>query len=319
MINTKFFLVFLISVLGISCNKQNLSNKLEVADSISRHELSSEEKTAYANPNPNWDGDTEYEYSNTYQTIKKGEYHIKSSDPKFLEFAVNEISSQVISDTMLFKSNKCQYLANDKPIVLFNNVNPKSKADVAGLLKNSSFLIVDSVYYQNIYINSDKAPMSLEKWYALLENETLKYDTPPLTYEVWSVVYINGKRYYTDYKLHNYIEYSVYLPQKKQMLLILSQGTGYDGGYNNGYPDLYEVIVFQKLSNTQDWVQIYRSSKLDLNNGGEDEYGISDCFIAEPIDVNKRLFTLNCSYWSLTWNGKDLNINWNKKAEEGNH
>lgn len=307
MINWLGFVYFLFAgMILISCNNVT-SQKRAYADLVaSDSELVQEDSS---------------DSKGFYNIIKRGEYHSRSLDEKFLELSENKIGIESVKDTALLNDNHYMYLANDRPIVLFSVMYPKGKQDIAGVLEQGSFVSVDTVFYNNIYINSDKAPMSFGKWYSLLSDESLEFDKPPLTYDVWYIIGINGERYYTDCKLHNYIEYKKYLPTKKQLLLICSQGTGYDGGYDNGYPESYRVVVLQEPQLADEaWKQIYCSPDLDLNNGGVDEYGLSELFIeylteedyVSPvlIDANGNLVITYENCWELTWNGTDLSIDW---------
>lgn len=251
--------------------------------------------------------------SQSYNTIRKGVYESKSTDQQFTDTRTNLIDTYQLRDTMLLYDGHCMYIANEKPIALFKTRFPKNKEDVAGILNGGSLVYVDSIFYNSIYCNSDKAPMSMETWYKVVENES--FDKYPLTYDVWYAITINGKIYYTDYKLHNYIEASIYIPAKGQMVLFCSQGTGYDGDYDRGYPDLYEIVVFQKPENTGDiWKQIYRSQKLDLNDGGSDEYGLGESLMDKNslIDSNNNLVLKVEDSYQLKWDGKSLSVQWDK-------
>jgi hypothetical protein len=260
-------------------------------------------------------------YSENYTTIQRGTYMPKSISKQFVESAQNIIDGYRLKDTTLVKNfdGCCMYLANDKPIALFSNRNPKSKEDVAGIFKGGSLVMVDTVFYNSVYLDSDKAPMSFEKWYSLLDSDSIQFDDPPLTYDAWYAIRINGKKYYTDYKLHNYIEYSTYIPEKKQMLLICSQGTGYDTVYDSGYPDFYEIAVLEKSSTDNAWVQVYRSLKLDLNNGGAEEYGISGFFISDEswtgLDSQGNFVIKLGNLCEMIWTGKELSVNWYKNDD----
>lgn len=249
--------------------------------------------------------------SEKYRIIQKGKYQPKSTDTKFIEGQNKEIETFLVTSRSFVESPACMYLANDAPIALFRNMNPKTTEDVAGILKNSTLVEVDSVFYNAVFIDSEEAPMSFEKWYELLDKDSTFFESKPLTYDVWYAIKINGKKYYTDYKLHNYIEYRAYIPFREQIFLICSQGTGYDGGYDRGYPDFYEVVVLEKPELQENkWKQIYRSPKLDMNNEGIDEYGISDYLTSEPIVMGPGddLVINFGNFGKLIWNGKKLQL-----------
>ena len=245
--------------------------------------------------------------SDTYSaTIQKGVYTAKSIDEQYIRASNNIIAGNRFADTTFISNRRLMYLANEEPIALFNNRYPTTKRDVAGIFEGGSLVEVDTVFYNTVYADSDETPMSFNKWYSL--------NGVSLTYDVWYAIKINGKKYYTDYKLHDNIEYSRYLLAKEQILLIYAQDTGYDGLYDRGYPDFYEVIVLGKSSAPEVWEQIYRSPKLDLNDSGMDEYGISEYLIDnDPEQDSQGNFLIELpDLCKLTWTGENLIINMNK-------
>lgn len=308
----RFTLCLSFCTLLFSCNKSahaGTPQQTEDKPEINTHTATVE--------NDRLNGSPVFIYSENYHTIQKGTYIPKSIGKQYTESTQNVIEGYRLKDTTLIKKDCCMYLANDEPIALFSNKSPKSKDDVAGIFKGGSLVIVDTVYYNTVYINSDKAPMSFEKWYSLMDDKTLQFDNPALTYDVWHAIRINGKKYYTDYKIHNYIEYSTYISTKNQILLIASQATGYDGGYDVGYPDFYEIAVLEKSSEDNTWIQVFRSPKLDLNNGGIDEYGIGEYFVSDEswtkTDSQGNFVIKLDNLCEMIWNGKELSINWDKK------
>lgn len=308
----KFISLFLVCGVAIACNRNSASqtnsdSDMTALDSISISEESSSDYPVYVNS------------ENYYDNIRKGEYHPYSLNKQFVNLADKKIDMQVLEDTVSLNDTHCMYLASDEPIVLFNKMYPKDKEDVAGILTENSLIYVDTVFYNAVYINSDKAPMSMQRWYELLDNGELGTNPPSLTYDVWYSIRIAGKRYYTDHKVHNYIEYEKYIPSKKQLLIICSQGTGYDGGYDNGYPDFYRIVVLQEPQKEgEGWTQIYCSATLDLNGGGSEEFGLADHFFinednkAVSFDANGNLVLELENCWRLSWNGKDLSVDWDK-------
>lgn len=312
MYRMKFVFLFLICGIAIACNtnsasQANTDQGMTAADSTQMSEDSFSDYPIYINS------------ENYYDNIQKGEYHPYSLNQQFVKLTDKKVDIQVLEDTALLNDSHYMHLIYNEPIALFDKMYPKDKQDVAGVLTESSLIYVDTVFYNNIYINSDKAPMSMQRWYELLENGELGTKPPLLTYDVWYAIRINGKRYYTDSKVHNYIEYVKYIPSKEQMLVICSQGTGYDGGYDNGYPDFYRIVVFQEpQSKGEGWKQIYCSPNLDLNGGGSEEFGIADHLLINDdnkavfFDTNKSLVLELENCWRLIWNGKDLSVDWDK-------
>lgn len=255
-------------------------------------------------------------YSHNYNTIQRGNYITKSTSKEYTQSTTNIIDGHLLNDTSFLNSYRCMYLANEEPIVLFKNMKPKSKEDVAGIFNGGSLIEVDTIFYNTVYIDSDKAPMTFEEWYSYTDNGTLEFGTFSMTFDIWYALKINGKEYYTDYKVHNYIEYKEYLKQKDQILLICSQGTGYDGNYDLGYPDFYEIIVLGRKDNR--WTPIYRSSKLDLNDRGAEEFGIGEYFFSHtPYTDSKGNFIIVLEeLCKLTWSGTNLSVDWYNKENQ---
>jgi len=304
MMFSKLLLYMLIGLSGISCNSKEKQTSVP-SEAITITEAS-EQQT---------DTPDEYPftyYSDNYSMIQRGIYKPKSTDKEYIRAPDNIINSYLVPDTAFIKGKRCMYIANDEPIALFDKKNPQSKEDVAGIFNGGSLVLVDTVFYNAVYINSDKAPMTFNEWYSFMDNKSLEFDNPPLTYDVWYAIRINGKKYYTDYKLHNYIEFHSYIPSMNQILLICSQATGYDGGYDIGYPDFYEVAVLGKSGHG--WKQFYRSQKLDLNNGGVDEYGIGEYFVSDEswtgLDKQGNFVIKLDNLCKMIWDGKKLSVNW---------
>jgi len=234
---------------------------------------------------------TIYAHSDTYGygKYKIGKYTTKSTLARFFEGAgiINGVTQ--IKDTSLLSSGKCGFIGNQKPIVLFNTMNPQTEKDVAGILLSGSLILCDTVFYNSIYTEDP-------------ENSLL------FTWDVWYALTINEKTYYTDYKIHDYRAYKVFLPGKKQIFTIFAESTGYDDIYDVGYPDNFRVVVFEKTKNSPYWKQIYCSQSLDLNSGGYEEFWDSDYF-PHTIDANGNLtiiFMKDGEDYPLIWDGKDL-------------
>ena len=76
----------------------------------------------------------------------------------------------------------------NKPIGLFQNINDNGEQKAIGLLKESSIIQVDSVFYREIFHDTSK-----KGWFT--------------TFNVWYALTINNQKYYTDYKVHDFIAY----------------------------------------------------------------------------------------------------------------
>lgn len=252
-------------------------------------------------------------YSDRYDILQRGIYRIKSIDSTLIASAKVQLVANIFNDTTFLEKQNVMYLANEKPIALFSKMNNVATNDVAGVLNQSTLVTVDSIYYNNRYIDSEDAPMTLQQWYDLTENDNNYFLTHPISYVVWYVLNINGKKYYTDYKLHDMIEYKLYMPTKRQLLLLCSQSTGYDGGYDLGYPDYYVIVVLEE--GKDGWKEVYRSHQLDLNNGGEDEYGLSQIYPVEVSNKDNDVVIYFSDYFRITWNGKSAIVDILKEYE----
>lgn len=247
------------------------------------------------------------------QSIQKGTYLMKSLDSGFIENTKSKIEGSIIKDSAFLNSLSCMYLAIEEPIALFSKMGNVTQKDVAGILETSTLVDVDSIFYNTIYIDSEEAPMTIDKWYDLVEKNEDHYFEHPLVYDVWYAININGKKYYTDYKLHDLIEKNVYIPSKDQILLICSQSTGYDGMYDVGYPDYYYIVILDK--NNKGWSQIYRSEQFDLNNGGADEYGLSEIDPKNILEKGDNIEIDFYDYFTLVWTGKSITIKMTEPQE----
>lgn len=255
----------------------------------------------------------EYSHSDHWMIVEKGTYHPKSSDSTFIASTGTLIEGNVLGDTSFLNYDNIRYLANEQPIALFTKMDNVSATDVAGVLKESSLVTVDTIYYNRRYIDSEDAPMTLQHWSDLTGTDDNYFFKYPMTFNVWYAININGKKFYTDYKLHDLIEYKLYMPTKKQMLLLCSQSTGYDGGYDLGYPDYYVIVVLEE--GKDGWKQVYRSQRLDLNNSGENEYGISDIGSIDVVNKDKNVVINFSDFFQITWTGKSAIVDILKEYE----
>lgn len=241
-----------------------------------------------------------------YENLKKGKYQVRSEDPSFASSTKTKIDGMILKDTAFLNSSSLMYLATDKPIVLFTKKGNVTSNDIAGVLSTSTLVDVDTIFYDAIYIDAKEAPMSMQQWSDLVSNDGDYYTKYPLTYNVWYAININNKKYYTDHKLHDFIEFTTYIPSKNQILLVCSQSTGYDGVYDLGYPDFYYIVILQK--DKDGWKQVYRSDQLDLNDGGSGEYGLSELY---PRDIKKKGENIEINFadfFTIIWTGKIVKV-----------
>ena len=213
-----------------------------------------------------------------YYDFKVGIYNTKSLDPELIGFKPFVIEPQ----TKFVDGDKTAFLkVENKVIALFDKINDLGTSKPVGVLAKTSVIQVDTIFYREIYKDTTK------EWF--------------LTFNVWYAITINGQHYYTDYKIHDFIGYKKNLDKFSQELLLVSQNTGYDEFYDNGYPNYFFVAV---LNNKNEL--IYNSNILDFDYG--DEFWEPEFVTAQMTD-NGFQFTINGldKKFNAIWTGKDLN------------
>lgn len=207
--------------------------------------------------------------------VPDGKYFNRSIDKELIGLAEDEIPNQILNDTALLNDSHCAYLANDEPIALFKRFYPKGKEDIAGVLKSSSLIYIDTIF--------------------------LNEENPD---DAWYAIRINGRRYYTDYAPHEYIDYKTYIPSKEQILILFAQETD----QRCSYPDFFEFLVFEKPeANETAWKQVYRSTKMHLyteEHAYERPYDESSYTIEGD---NVKMSVLYYPWW-LIWNGNSISL-----------
>lgn len=179
---------------------------------------------------------TERVYSDDFSNFSPGIYKLKSTDSIFLSNKYTLIEAE----KELRQTDRTDYLVVDKqPVVLFKNSSPKSVADVAGILTESSLVENIRVYYKKTYRDFSK------EWW--------------ITHEVWKEIEINGQVYFTDVQLHSLISYSYPFIAKNQVLLFVAKSTGYDGNYDVGYPENWHLLAIDEHNQI-----VFDSGKLDF-------------------------------------------------------
>ena len=217
-------------------------------------------------------------------TLKQGIYKNKSLDQAFIQQQTHIIPSQ----TALPTAGNAAFLKIDhKTIALFDQISDDETTKPVGVLTDNSIVIVDTIFYQEIFQDTS----SHKK----------------VTYNTWYAIRINGVQYYTDYKIHDLMNYQKELPQFKQKFLLVAQSTGYDTFNHHGYPNNFFVVVL-----SQENELIYTSKVFNFDYGNE---FWDDSFVSTEMATNEFRFTLHGlnSKISGTWTGKELqNINIHK-------
>lgn len=212
-----------------------------------------------------------------YSDLKPGIYNTKSTDAVLIGF-----NPVVVEPQINFKaSGQTAFLKVDKQqIALFDKLNASGASKPVGVLNKTSVIRVDTIFYQETFKDTTK------EWF--------------LTFNVWYAITINGIQYYTDFKVHDFIGYTMKLDQYKQEFLLVSQSDGYDGIYDSGYPNYFFVAV---LNNKNEL--IFDSKILDFDFA--EEYW--DPAYVQTQMTNKgfefTLIGLDKPFRAI-WSGKDI-------------
>jgi hypothetical protein len=119
-----------------------------------------------------------------YHDFKYGIYSKKSTANKFLKGQTKIIEPQCDFKN---KGDNAFIKVENQEIALFGKINDKGSNEPIGILAKTSVTQVDTIFYKEI------------------NKETTGPDS--LTFNVWYSITNNGKRYYTDYKIHGYIAF----------------------------------------------------------------------------------------------------------------
>lgn len=212
-----------------------------------------------------------------YSDFKIGIYQTKSMDPDIIGVKPLVIEPQ----TKFFDGERTAFLkVENNVIALFDEIYVSGTSKPVGVLTKTSIIQVDTIFYREIYNDTTK------EWL--------------LTFNVWYAITINGQQYYTDYKVHDFIAYKMKLDKYSQELLLISQSTGYDEFYDNGYPNYFFVAV---LNNRNEL--IYESKILDFDYG--DEFWEPEFVIASMTEKGFE-FTISGleKKCNAIWSGKNL-------------
>ena len=217
--------------------------------------------------------------TDTYYNVKNGVYKTKSLDKKLIGRNLSVIKPQT---TIKNIKNPAFIKVKNKAIALFDRINDLGTTKPLGVLTKTSVVQVDTIFYKEIY-----------------KDATTKNN---LTFNVWYAISINGKHYYTDYKIHDCIAYRQKIDNLNQEFLLISQSTGYDEYYDNGYQNYFFVAI---LNDNQEL--IYTSDFLDFDYGYE---FYDESTVSTKITMKGLEFTIygSDSEFKGIWTGKKLNI-----------
>ncbi len=219
--------------------------------------------------------------SPTWFKLVKGEYKLKSLSSEFQ--VAQEITPQLIIEDIT--ENTAYIVPGTVGILLFNTKAPNSISDVAGRLTKNSLVKVLEIDYRNSFQHPDT---------------TWKF-----THEVWYTLLVNDQIYYTDFKIHNILT-TRHLKKLDQVIALTAQHTGYDNYYDNGYPEYFHFLAFEKEANKL--VLKFESQELDLECNCEFWEPNSETHAWSILENGSLVVKLNGfedSYSGL-WDGKVL-------------
>ena len=214
-------------------------------------------------------------YKKDYDKIKVGVYQIKSlSDYKNIKVIERQIKYNKPKTSGLIYVDK-------KPVYLFDKVNDRGKSKPIGVLTQTSFIDIDTIYYNEIY----KRP-------------TKEYF---VSFNIWYAIKINGKTYYIDSQTHH-IAYQKDLKSFNQKFLLLCQSTGYDFNRDTGYPEYFFAIFLDSKNE-----MLFDSKEFDFVYG--DEFWAED-YGSIKVTESKEIFTFTLLGFKnkivAKWDGRTL-------------
>ena len=218
--------------------------------------------------------------------IQNGSYTLASINAK----ALAEVKTEIPPQTFMQKPdpNLSLLYPQSGGILLFKSKNLKDLTNVAGKLTGPSMAVVDTIFYNQVYVQKsvNGEDYSFDMCYSLL---------------------INGKRYYTDFRPHNFVYFRYPLVYHKQLLMVAAQDMGYDVYADKGYPEHFHIAVFD-MQNGGIKTR-FVSEELPFHYGNEflDE---SDNVITSEYKAADQSFRieikgLNETYKGV-WDGKEL-------------
>ncbi|WP_143828682.1 hypothetical protein [Dyadobacter fermentans] len=157
--------------------------------------------------------------------VKNGFYTPASTDAK----ALAKVKAEVPAQTFMPDPEAGMWLVYppQQGILLFRTKELKELTNVAGKLMSPSMAIVDTIFYNQVYLQKDA-------------------DGGKYSFDMCYSLRIDGKRYYTDFRPHDLAAFRQELPHHKQLLLLASQDTGYEVYADKGYPEHFHIAVFDR-------------------------------------------------------------------------
>lgn len=182
------------------------------------------------------------------------------------------------------KTKHAIYVDKDE-VYLFDNIVEynKKKSIPVGKLTQTTLIDLDSIIYYNVYDKKTK------EW-------SFSY--------IWYLIQINGKKYYTDCRIHN-IYHEKNIKSLNQKFILFGQPTGYDNNIDVGYPE-YFFAIFLNSNNEI----IYDSKQFDFLFS--EEFWDSDLTYGSiKTSESKNIFNFILFGYknkiNVNWNGKTLN------------
>jgi|GEM_PF-2818097 len=218
--------------------------------------------------------------------IQNGSYTPASTNAQALAATTHEIAPQ----TFLQKPDPNMSLLFPQPggILLFKSKNLKDPANVAGKLVAPSLAIVDTIFHNQVY---NQKVAGTEKY----------------SFDMCYSLRIDGRRYYTDFRPHTFIDFRYPLVYHKQLFTIAVQDMGYEVYADKGYPEHFHIAIFDMQNGG---IKMhFMSEELQFNYGYEfldqSDDVIQSEYKAEDQSFRIEIKGLNETYKGV-WNGKEL-------------
>jgi hypothetical protein len=218
--------------------------------------------------------------------IQNGAYMPASTNAK----ALAEVKTEIPPQTFMQKPDPNLFLLYPQSggILLFKSKNLKDLTNIAGKLTSPSMAVVDTIFHNQVYVQkgANGEDYSFDMCYSLL---------------------IEGKRYYTDFRPHDFAAFRYPLVHHKQLFMLASQAMGYDMYADKGYPEHFHIAVFD-MQNGGIKTR-FVSEELPFRYGNEflDESDnvIKSEYKAEDQTFRIEIKGLNETYKGV-WDGKKL-------------
>lgn len=215
----------------------------------------------------------------------KGVYSSKSQHAQSLQDVKEEISPQ-----LEMRPDQGAFAFMFPPhtgVLLFKSKNLSDPGNITGKLSAATVVRIDTIFCNQAYLSPKDSLFSFDICYALN---------------------INGKRYYTDFRPHDFVPFKRPLLDHGQLFCLAGQSTGYDMYADNGYPDLFHIVVFQKAGNS---IQlIFESGQLPFRY--EDEFWEDEESMKWNYDTGKKELRIEIKGnpgYKAVWDGRELKQN----------